>query len=233
MDRMALPVAMGWRHLLFANWSIDPVRLAPHLPDALEVDTHDGEAWLSVVPFYNVDVRPRGLPAWTGFELPELNLRTYVRHRGRPGVYFFSLDAEGLVGVLGARVLHHLPYYNARMSIRERAGEIHFRSRRVHPGARPVTFTASYEATGDPFEATSDPLASFLTERYRYFTEDTNGAVRSAEIRHEPWNLQDARATIEADQLFRANGFEPPVEEPLLYYSRGLDITASRNRRLE
>lgn len=230
---MSLPVAMGWRHLLFANWSVDPEDLAPHLPEALEVDTRDGAAWLSVVPFYNVDVRPRGLPAWTGFELPELNLRTYVRHRGRPGVYFFSLDAEGLLGVLAARVLHHLPYYNARMAVSERGEEIHFRSRRVHPGARPVTFTASYEPVGDPFEATSDPLASFLTERYRYFTEDTHGAMRTAEIRHDPWTLQNARATIEADQLFRANGFESPTDEPLLYYARGLDITASRNRRLE
>ncbi|PSP68804.1 hypothetical protein BRC79_05335, partial [Halobacteriales archaeon QH_8_67_27] len=75
-----LPVSMGWRHLLFANWPVDPDVVDAHIPDRLTVDTYDGRAWLSVVPFTNVEVRPTGLPAWTGLNLPELNLRTYVTY---------------------------------------------------------------------------------------------------------------------------------------------------------
>ncbi|WP_255194088.1 YqjF family protein [Natronobeatus ordinarius] len=230
---MPLPVAMGWRHLLFANWSLEPDVVAAHLPASLSVDTFDGRAWLSVVPFVNVDVRPRGVPALAGFPLPELNLRTYVTRDGESGVYFFSLDAAGSLGVLGARLFHHLPYYYARMRLRrrERDGRIRFTSRRRHPGERPVLFDAIYRPTGEPFTAESGSLAAFLTERYRYYTEDSRGRLRYADVDHEPWTLRDATATLEDESLFRANGFTPPEGSPVCYYSRGLEVTASRCRR--
>ena len=106
---MVTALHMGWRHVLFANWPIDPEILDAHLPSALSVDTYDGDAWLSVVPFTNVDVRPTWVPEGWGFPLPELNLRTYVTHDGHNGVYFFSLDSQGIFGVVGARLFHHLP----------------------------------------------------------------------------------------------------------------------------
>ena len=68
---------MRWEHVPFENWPIRPAAVAARLPDALDVDTFDGQARLSVVPFVNADVRPRGLPAAFGLDLPELNLRTY------------------------------------------------------------------------------------------------------------------------------------------------------------
>ena len=228
---MPLPVAMGWRHLLFASWPLEPELIAAHLPEPLSVDTVDGRAWLSVVPFVNVDVRPRGAPAAVGFTLPELNLRTYVRRDGDPGVYFFSLDAEGVLGVVGARLFHHLPYYYARMRMRTVDGRVRFASRRRHPGDRPVRFRATYGPVDEPFTATSGSLPAFLTERYRYYTEDAHGRLRYADIDHEPWPLQDATATLEADPLFRANGFAPPDGDPVCHYSHGLEVTASRNRR--
>lgn len=48
-------IHMGWRRVLFANWPVDPEVVQPHVPDALTLDTVGGEAWLSVVPFTNVD----------------------------------------------------------------------------------------------------------------------------------------------------------------------------------
>ena len=58
-------------------------------------------------------------PRRLGLPLPELNLRTYVSHDGHSGVYFFSLDAQGILGVVGARLFHHLPYYYARCSLND------------------------------------------------------------------------------------------------------------------
>ncbi len=228
---MVLPIAMGWRHLLFASWPVDPDDLETHLPDALSVDEYDGRAWLSVVPYLNVDVRPRGLTAAVGFDLPELNLRTYVRCDGEPGIYFFSLDAEGLFGVAGARLFHDLPYYYARIQFRERAGCVGFASERRHPGARSVRFDATYEPVGEPFTPSSGSLAEFLTERYRYYTEGRDGSIRYADVHHDPWPLQEATVTFAENTLFRANGFETPEGSPVCYYSRGVDVTSSRNRR--
>ena len=252
---MAVPLHMGWRHVLFANWPVSPALVAAHLPDSLDVDTFDGEAWLSVVPFTNVDVRPTWWPAGWGLPLPELNLRTYVTHDGIDGVYFFSLDAQGIVGVVGARLFHHLPYYYARIdlqvveagtkeevpAIEAEAGAreevpadgaaVRFESQRLHPGARPVHYRASYGPTGERFRAEPDSLDEFLTERYRYYTESQDGVLRYASIDHEPWPLYQATVEESENTLFAANGFVRPESEPVLRYSPGVDTRASSSRR--
>ena len=229
--RPGLPVEMEWRRVLFANWPVDPDVVAAHLPPSLSVDTHEGRAWLSVVPFLNDDVRPRGVSAVAGFSLPELNLRTYVTCDGEPGVYFFSLDAEGLLGVLGARVLNHLPYYYARISIDETSAGIRFTSRRRHPGSRPVRFAATYRGTGDEFFAAAGSLEHFLTARFRYFTEAQDGTVRYADISHDPWPLYEAAVSLDRNTVFRANGFRPPASDPVYLSSPGVTTTASASRR--
>lgn len=222
---------MGWRHVLFANWPVDPGLVRAHLPDAMAVDTYEGDAWLSVVPFTNVDVRPPWAPAGWGVRLPELNLRTYVTVDGEPGVYFFSLDADGVLAVLGARLFHRLPYYYARMSLDAADGRISYASDRLHPGARPVRFRATYEPTGEAVAADPGSLARFLVRRDRYYVQDEAGAIRYATVSHEPWPLQTVTATITANTLFAANGFDRPDGDPHYLYSPGVDTLASANRR--
>lgn len=218
---------MGWRHVLFANWSVDPESLRPHVPDALTVDTFDGDAWLSVVPYTNVDVRPPWAPDWFGFALPELNLRTYVTYRDEPGVYFLSLDADGLFGVLGARLFHFLPYYNAAIEFSVEDDTVEFVATRRHPGARSLRFETTYRPTGDPAEPDDGSRAYFLTERYRYYTESPTGRLRYADVDHDPWPLSPVEVTIDERPVFTANGIEPPESTPVYYYSPGVDTLAS------
>ncbi len=230
---LAFPLAFGWRHLLFANWPVDADRLDSHLPEALSIRTHDGSGWLSVVPFVNVDTRPRGLPERAGIDLPELNLRTYVAHRGEPGIYFFSLDAQGIASVLGARVSHHLPYYYARMDCRVIDDRVRFTSRRLHPGDRPARFEATYRPAGAPFTPEPGSRAEFLTERRRLYTQGTDGTVRYTDVDHPPWTLYPATMTTKENTLFEANGFDHPEADPVCYYSPGLDVVTARSKRRE
>lgn len=228
---MVVPLAFGWRDLLFANWPVDAGDIEPHIPDVFSVHEHDGHGWISIIPFLNVDVRPRGFPARIGRDLPELNVRTYVTYDGRPGVYFLSLDADGILSVLGARLTHHLPYYNAR--IRFRAGDdgVQVASRRRHPGERPASFVASYSPSGDRFRAESGSIAAFLTERRRLYTQGMDGGVRYTDVRHDRWPLHPAEWTVRENTLFEANGIGPPDAEPTLYYSPGVDVVTSRSKR--
>ncbi|WP_232686174.1 YqjF family protein [Halobacterium zhouii] len=235
---MVLPVAFGWRHLLFANWPVDADELDAHVPDAFAVDEYDGTGWLSIVPLVNVDTRPRGLPGWAGVTLRELNVRTYVTCDGEPGVYFFSLDAQGLASVLGARLTHFLPYYYARIRFRRDGGRargdggrVRVSSRRRHPGDRPARFTASYAPTGDAFEAEPGSLAEFLTERRRLFTQSPNGTVRHTNVEHDQWTLYDAKTSITENTVFEATRFESPDAEPVCYYSPGVDVVTTRSKR--
>ncbi|RQG94097.1 YqjF family protein [Natrarchaeobius chitinivorans] len=229
---MVVPLRMGWRRLLFENWPVDPETVAAHVPDGLSVDEYDGAAWLSVVPFTNVAVRPDGVPKRFGIRLPEINLRTYVTRDGDPAVYFFSLDAQGVASVLGARLFHHLPYYYARISLEWRAGRTQFSSRRLHPGARPAEYEATYWPTGEPISAPEDPLARFLVERYRFYTEAPDGTVRYTDVEHEPWTLYPAAAEVETNTVLSANGFDVPTAEPVYYYSPGLEVRASTSERV-
>lgn len=239
---------MGWRDVLVASWPVEPGLVAPRLPDGLGVDTFDGDAYLSVVPFVIEDIRPKGLPAVLGLTTPELNLRTYVTYDGdepaasgsgasgpgasASGVYFFTLDADDLLGVVGARLFNHLPYYYAEMDY-EPGPPVEFESRRRTPGARAVRFGATYGPVDGSAQFRAEPgsLAAFLLERYRYFTEDASGDIRYAAIDHEPWRLRPATWEERTNTLFGANGFGRPDSDPELYYSRGVDVTATESRR--
>src|SRR5919204_5600838 len=119
-----------WSHLTFLHWKCDPDLVARHLPRELEADTFRGEAWISLTPFV-LTVWPPAGPRL--FQAPETNLRTYVRHRGRSGIWFFSLDLGNAVGVGGARLTYGLPYCWSEMSVERRADSTSYRCRRKWP----------------------------------------------------------------------------------------------------
>lgn len=229
---VSVPLSFGWRHLLFANWPVSTDRLVAHLPDALAVDEYDGTGWVSLIPLVNVKTRPRGLPAWTGIRLPELNVRTYVTYGGEPGIYFFSLDAQSLLSVIGARFTHYLPYYYARGHFQWTDGQVNVVSRRCHPGERPAVFEASYWPTGEPFVAESDSLEEFLTERRRLYTQAPDGTVHYTDVTHERWTLYPAEMAVDGNTLFEANALPAPNTQPELYYSPGVDVITTRSEQV-
>jgi hypothetical protein len=49
----ARPWLMGqtWYSLLFAHWAVRPEALRPLIPQPLELDLREGQAWLGVTPF--------------------------------------------------------------------------------------------------------------------------------------------------------------------------------------
>ena len=120
-----------WHDLLFAHWPIDPGLLARKLPVELPLDLFDDQAWIGVIPFHMTNVGPRGVPSLPGLSaFPELNVRTYVTLDGKPGVYFFSLDAASTLAVIGARTMFHLPYFRAAMSVHTDGRRVTYRSAR-------------------------------------------------------------------------------------------------------
>ena len=127
-----------WSDLLFLHWRADVAGLRHHIPGTLEIETFDGSAWVGVTPFAIPEMRPAHLPSLPilGTSL-EVNVRTYVRSGMRRGVWFFSLDANNLLAVAGARVGFHLPYFPARMRMTRSGARLRFTSRRAVGATRP------------------------------------------------------------------------------------------------
>lgn len=212
----------SWRQLLFIHWRIPAEVLRPCVPSELELEEYDGSAWVGLVPFRLTGLRPRLLPAIPRIsEFLEMNLRTYVRRNDRPGIFFFTLEAESRLAVAAARATYRLPYHHARMSLREDGEWTHYQSRRA--SALGPEFVGSYRPVAAAFEPTPGTLERFLTERYALYTVLGNGRVLRGDIHHSPWRLQPAEAEIERNTLLTAYGIRPPDQSPLLHYSARQD----------
>jgi len=229
------PWAMGmtWLDLLFMHWPVDAEALRPLVPPSLGIDTFEGSAWLGVVPFRMTGVRPHFLPAVSGVSnFPEINLRTYVTAGDRPGVWFFSLDAHNRLAVRLARATFHLPYFDAEMSCDASGGEVDYRSVRTHRDAPPAGFEARYRPVGEPFESGRDTIENFLTERYCLYSADIKGVVRRGEVHHQMWPLQPAEVEVRTLSMTGQIGLELPETDPILHFSRRLDVLAWLPRRI-
>lgn len=221
---------MTWHDLLFAHWPLDPDCLRPMIPAPLELECFDGRAWIGIVPFHMSGIAARGWPALPGLSsLPEINLRTYVRHGDRRGVYFLSLDAAHWIAVRVARASFGLPYSWARIACRARNGAIDYRSRRRQPRAAAAEFDATYRPSGPVESSPVGSLEHWFTERYALFTAD-GGTARIGEIHHAPWPLQRAEAEIRRNTLCDAWGITLPECPPLLHFARRLEVVAWRMR---
>ncbi len=225
-------IEFSWHDLLFLHWPLPPTALRRLVPESLEVDAYDGQAWVGVIPFLMSGIHLRRLPPLPGTSaFPEVNVRTYVRFRGQPGVYFFSLDAASFLAVRMARAWYHLPYFHARMSVENQGDAVRYSSRRCdHP--RPAEFRALYRPTSEVRGSQPGSLEYFLTERYCLFTTDRSQNVIRAEIHHQPWPLQCAEVELEQETLARAADITLPGIRPLAHFSRRLDVHVWLPRRL-
>jgi uncharacterized protein len=210
-----------WHDLLFAHWPVPPDGLRPIVPSRLSLDSFDGQCWVGVVPFWMSGVRARGLPPLPGLSrFPELNVRTYVTHAGKPGVYFFSLDAANLPAVWAARTFFHLPYHHASMTSVESEGAIQYSSQR-HLGS--ANFRGRYRPATPPLVRDRGTLADFLTSRYCLYTTHRN-RVYGCDIHHLPWPLQDAEAEFEDNTVAAAAHIALPDTAPVLHFAKRLDV---------
>jgi uncharacterized protein len=218
---------MRWVDLLFAHWPVPIEALRPLVPTGLEIDTYDGQAWLGVVPFRMEDVAPRFLPSPPGpGSFPELNVRTYVTHNGRAGVWFLSLDAASRLAVEAARAAFHLPYYRAHMSSRTEGGWVEYRSERVDSRGRAAIFEGRYRPIGPAAVAPAGSLEAFLTDRRGLYAANVSGRVSWTEVRHAPWPLQSAEVEIRVNTMAARHGLDLPATPPLVHFAKRLDVQA-------
>jgi uncharacterized protein YqjF (DUF2071 family) len=201
-----------WRKLLFLHWRWDPVEVQKRLPNELTVDRFDESAWIGIVPFFMGAVRPVGfppLPVISNFL--ELNLRTYVRDESeRPGVWFFSLDANQPLAVWVARTLFALPYRHAVMRANQVGGWTDYVSAR---SGHQSVLNYRYRCEGPAEEVALGSLEFFLIERYRLFAF-RGGQLLTSRVSHAPYRISGAVVDRYDPRLFELEGFDAPDRAP-------------------
>lgn len=222
--QIAVPIIQqSWRRVTWLYWPIDPEAIARSLPAELEPDLIAGQAWIAVTPF---EVRRFGVvglptvPRLSSFS--ETNVRTYVRHRnGSDGLWFFSLDVDSTLNVLGGRVIG-LPYFRSTMSV-DGDDTIRYRCRRLgRDGHHDITVRP-----GPP--VTPDATIDRLTGRWRAYTTIGNHTFEIP-VSHQPWPLQTAEIVALDESLISAAGLPTPTGAPLAHWSAGVDAIFGRVR---
>jgi uncharacterized protein YqjF (DUF2071 family) len=183
---------------LFLHWEVTADRLCRLLPGNVELDRWAGSAWVSAVAFRLAKVQLGPLPPvpfCTDFL--ELNLRTYVRYRDEPGIYFLSMHADAPVAVAAARWLTPLPYRYAPMACRCEQGEWQWQCGPSAAGG-PALLSGRFQPQGEVGPVTEDSLTDWLIERYRAFVPDRQGRLCRMSVEHAPWEV--CPVTIEITQ---------------------------------
>ena len=214
-----------WRSLLFAHWSLSEEAVRPHVPTRLEIDTKDNAAWVSVVGFRMSHVRPRRLPSLPPVSnFLELNLRTYVRLDGRPGVFFLSIHASKRLAVRVAKWFSPLPYAYARMDCSQKKGEYRFQCDSAEQAG--AIFAAHYQPASEVYTASGDSLTEWLLERYCLYAGNSSGALVSTEVHHAPWAVQDVILEISSNTLGRPFGLNLSPTPDQVHFSPGVNALA-------
>lgn len=208
---------MMWNDLLFINFSIAPERIQQRLPPGMQVDTFQGMAYVSIVPMTLQQFSVKGLPPVFKKKFLECNVRTYVTVNQEPGIYFFSLDANSLPEVLGARWLFNLNYRFRRMRFLAQHQKYSFT---ILSGLTRSSQTQIHAKIGPEVES-PDALLQFCTNRNTYFVNRRKRLYKGY-VMHEPWAFNAiTQFKLETTLIARTH---KPVQ---VFYSKGLAVKAS------
>ena len=219
-----------WHDLTFLHWRVPADAIAPLIAPDLTIDTWDGDAWIGLVPFGMARVRPWWAPSVPGLSrFLETNVRTYVHVcGGRPGVWFFSLDAGNRVAVRVARALWNLNYFDAKLSLSRSSHGIEYRGRRA--GSRSgldAGYTLNINPDGNalaPAAARLGTLEHWLIERYYLYTTTPTGQLLRGQVHHRPYRLSPVRSVVCRESMLAANAIEVEGDPVHAVYCDGVDV---------
>lgn len=212
-----------WRDVSFAHWPVEVGAVEELLPPGLEVDTFDGSAWVSLVGFEMDDLRLRGFPAIpTTHRFLEFNVRTYVIGSEGPGVWFCSLDVAQWLPALVARVGFALPYDKGAVEVVHDESQVVWTVDRTWPDRAQGSLAIALQPE-NVAPIADDPLATFLTSRWRLYAATRGGRLVTAPVEHEPWPLTSA-GFISSNTGLATNAGLPVVGDPIVHHATAVRV---------
>ena len=205
-------IQQKWSDVLFVSFEVDYDLLRSELPKDLEVDTFNGKAYLSIVPFVMSDIRFFFTPPLPFSKLSELNLRTYVRYNNKPGIYFFTLDSDHRLGNFLAQKIFNLPYRYAILDISIDNSLYDVQSKN----------SLSLKVRIKDKKIITD-LSNWISERYCLYNI-VNEKVCRGDVLHPTWNLKEAEVINIDDQFSKQFNLDVCPTQYHCFYSKEIDV---------
>lgn len=223
-----------WDRALFIHYVADPAVLQRIIP--FQLDLCDGRAFVSIVAFTLSRMRPRiggKLGEWLFKPIGThefLNVRTYVRHRGEPGIYFLAEWLSNPLSVLLGPRSFGLPYRFGRI------GYDHAEQGEAVRGivrARGGHLIYKGNICGHEFQTCeAGSLTEFLLERYTAFTQHRERS-RFFCVWHSPWPQVRAEIDVTEGTLIASTGDWWETAEYIgANYSTGAEVWMGRPHRI-
>ncbi|WP_447635174.1 YqjF family protein [Flavobacterium microcysteis] len=211
-----------WNDVLFLHWQTDLEELQKFVPEELEIDLFEGKPWISVVAFAMEKIRPRYMPAFAPISnFLEINVRTYIKKKGKTGVYFLSMEGGKNLSCQVAKSISKLPY---RYSKIKREEQFYDSSNTEFEDQLNIQFSI-----GEPTTTKTD-LERWLTERYALFQDD-GSFINEYEIHHTEWPLKAlsiSNMALSYPRFKNLIGREPD----LINYSEGVQVIAWGKKKI-
>lgn len=205
------PMMRGaWEDLLVASYEVPPQALHPYLPEGVELDTHGGKSYVSLVAFNSKDIKGFGVPIPSLGQFEQVNLRFYVK-RDTPegpkkGVAFIKEIVPKPLMALVSRSLLNETYVEARMDHavppKGQDGRLSFEWQMAGSENR---MTA--ERNGEPESLAEGSLEEFLLENYYGYSRQRDGKTVEYLVEHPPWKVwtaDNSEIRVDAEKLYGA-----------------------------
>lgn len=192
-----------WRKLAFANYPVPASLLQPYLPAGTELDTWQGQPYVSLIGFLFQDVRLLGIriPFHVNFE--EVNLRFYVRRKvgeeWRRGVVFLQEIVPKPAITFVANTLYGEAYttrpmwhrWSENSHKREAAYQWWLKDRWQ-------TFSIAADKEAQDIAAGSD--VEFITEHYWGYSRKSGRKTTEYQVAHPRWQYYPVHShTVDVD----------------------------------
>lgn len=184
-----------WRYLAMLNFQVDPELVRSFVPQGTELDSWQGQYFVSIVGFMFLNTRLLGLPIPGHINFEELNLRFYVRRKGpegwRRGVVFIKELVPRRAIATIARLVYNENYTAVPMrhEIMSDEEETVFS---YQWRWQSVWHTVAVQAQGSPQPLQPGSQEEFIAEHYWGYAKQRDGGTVEYQVEHPPWNVWQA-----------------------------------------
>ncbi|KAB1154957.1 YqjF family protein [Flavobacterium luteum] len=189
---MAVFLKANWEHIIMANYEIDKSILLPFLPKGVELDLHEGKAFISLVGFMFKKTRLFNVPIPFFGTFEEINLRFYVLRKDgnqmKRGVVFINETIPYKMVAWMANKLYkeHYTVVPTKHKIRTTATNQKIKFQWLVN----KKWNSIYVESDTQSEAMKkNSLEKFIYEHYYGYTKIDEHKTEEYQLQHPSWNV--------------------------------------------